>query len=231
MRQQPLPLGFDPLQGFEEFHSGPNAELVSHLRELAAGGTEPFIHLWGAAGQGKSHLLNACCRDAHRRGLSCAYLPLATLRDYGPEVLEGLGALDLLCLDDLEAIGGDPSWEKSLFSLFNELRDKDRRLLTASSQPPAHLPVNLPDLKTRLGWGLTLHLAPLTDSDRLLALHLQARAMGLDLPEAAGRYLMAHHPRDLGSLRQLLGELDRATLAAQRKLTVPFIKTYLEHLA
>lgn len=228
MRQQPLPLGFDPLQGFEEFHIGPNAESVAHLRGLAAGGPEPFIYLWGAAAQGKSHLLNACCRAAHQRGLRCAYLPLAALAAYGPQMFDGLDQLDLVCLDNLEAITGNPGWEQSLFSLFNGLREQGRRLLTAARQPPAQLPVQLPDLKTRLEWGLTLHLAPLSDGDKLQALHLQARSMGMELPPAVGRYLMAHRERDLGSLRQLLEELDRATLAAQRKLTVPFVKNYLE---
>lgn len=228
MRQQPLPLGFDPLQGFEEFHAGPNTELVAHLQSLAAAGPEPFIYLWGGGAQGKTHLLNACCRDAHRRGFSCAYLPLPTLKLHGTQMLDGLDQLDLVCLDDLEEITGDPAWEQGLFSLFNGLRERGRRLLTAARQPPAQLPVALPDLKTRLEWGLTLHLAPLADADKLQALHLQARSMGLDLPPLAGRYLMAHRERDLGSLRRLLQELDRATLAAQRKLTVPFIKAYLE---
>ncbi len=228
IRQLPLPLAFNPEHGFGEYFPGGNAEAVAHLRLAAQGQGEPLIYLWGEAGIGKSHLLQACCLDAHRAGFSVSYLPLRNLLEYGCEVLNGLASQRLICMDDLDSVAGDETWERSLFGLFNRLRDQGHGLIVSARTPPAAIPVILPDLKTRLSWGLTLMLRPLLDEDKLSALTLRAKTLGLDMPPQVGRFLLSTHRRDLNSLMDLLGQLERATLAAKRKLTIPFLKTYLE---
>ena len=230
IRQIPLPLAFDPEYDFDEFHPGANGEAVAHLLKAATTATEPLIYLWGESGQGKTHLLQACCRRAHQFGHSVSYLPLPTLKEHGPGILEGLEAQKLVCLDDIDSVAGQPQWEAGLFSLFNQLRDQRHPLFVSAAMPPAELPMLLPDLKTRLGWGLTLMLRPLSDEDKLQALSLQAKALGLSLSAPVGRFLLARYRRDLPSLRKLLIQLDHATLAAKRKLTIPFLKAYLEEI-
>ena len=227
-QQLPLPFAFNTVDGFEQFHPGSNAEAVTHLRRCAEGLGEPLIFLWGGPGQGKTHLLHACCREAHEHGQTVSYLPLLALKDFGGGALEGLEIQQLVCLDDLESIAGNDGWEHALFALFNRLRDADHRLVVAAKVPPAELPIMLPDLKTRLGWGLTLALRPLSDEDTLAALSLHAGTLGLELPSRVGRFLLRRHHRDLPGLCRLLEQLDQATLAAKRKLTVPFVKNYLE---
>ncbi|MDD5036725.1 MAG: DnaA regulatory inactivator Hda [Methylococcaceae bacterium] len=227
-RQIPLPFSFNPEHGFEEFHPGGNAEAVEHLRRAASGQGERLIFLWGESGLGKTHLLHACCREAYRAGRTVSFLPLKNLRDYGCAVLEGIEHQQWVCLDDIESIAGDPAWEQGLFDLFNHLRDADHGLIATAAMPPAELPILLPDLKTRLSWGLTLMLRPLTDEDKLSALSLRAKLLGLDLSPQVGRFLLGTHQRDLPGLLALLDRLDRATLAAKRKLTIPFLKDYLE---
>lgn len=134
--------------------------------------------------------------------------------------------MDLVCLDDVHRIAGNASWESALFMLFNQLREQDRVLIAAADQPPARIPIHLADLATRLGWGLVLRLQALADADKLAALGLYARSLGLTLPLPVGRFLLAHHARDLPALRHLLDQLDHASLAAKRKLTIPFIKEF-----
>lgn len=227
--QLPLRLAFQPRHDFAHYHAGGNAEAVTHLYACVRGEGESFIFLHGESAQGKTHLLHACCAEAQARDLSVAYLPLTELADYGPDMLEGLETLDLVCLDDLDSVAGRADWECALFGLFNHLNEVGGRLLIAARQPPAELPVDLPDLKSRLGGGLTLWLRPLDEEDTLAALTLQARELGFELPAPVGRFLLAHCRRDLASLRRLLEQLDLATLAAQRRLTLPFLKTYLEN--
>lgn len=226
-QQLPLPFTFNPSMEFDQFHQGANAEPVRHLRASADGRGEQLIFLWGGEGTGKTHLLNACCRQAALRGRTVSYLPLATLHQYGPGVLEGLEHMDLVCLDDVHRIGGDTGWESALFELFNRLRELGHVLIAAAELPPIQLPIRLADLRTRLGWGLTLHLLPMADTDKLAVLRLYAQSIGLELPLPVARFLLTHYPRDLPALRRLLDQLDQATLAAKRKLSVPFVKAVL----
>lgn len=226
--QLPLHLEFPEQKSFEQYHGGVNAEAVECLRRCALGSGEPLIFLWGGAGLGKTHLLQACCRLAHQSQQSVCYLSFKALHEYGPAVLEGLENIQLVCLDDLESVLGDKTWEYGFFAFFNRLRDEGNRLIIAAHAPPTALPVKLADLRTRLAWGLTLRLYPLSDSDKLAALTLRAQNLGLELTPQVGRFLLTHYRRDLPSLWQLLEQLDQATLAAKRKLTIPFLKIYLE---
>ena len=226
-RQLPLPLAFNPEHDFEEYYPGGNAEAMEHLRRAALGRGEPFIYLWGTAGLGKTHLLHACCREAYRAGLAVSFVPLRTLQEYGCEVLDGLEGQDLVCLDDLEAVAGNGSWEQALFKVFNLSRDAGHGFIISAQSPPGEVPVALPDLKTRFAWGLTLLLRELSDADKIAALTLRARLLGLDLTPMVGRFLLNNCRRDLSGLMGLLEQLDRATLAAKRKLSIPFLKTFL----
>jgi DnaA family protein len=139
-------------------------------------------------------------------------------------MLEGLEALSLVCIDDVDTIAGDAAWEAALFHLFNRVRERGARIVIAGSASPRALGLGLPDLATRLAWGLVFQLHPLGDEEKAQALQLRARGRGMEMPEAVARYLLQHHARDMAALFALLERLDRASLAAQRRLTVPFVR-------
>ncbi len=56
---------------------------------------------------------------------------------------------------------------------------------------------------------------------------LRARTRGVDLPEDVARWLQRLHARDMGTLYPLLDTLDSTALVAQRRLTLPFIRSVL----
>jgi len=185
------------------------------------------VYLWGATGTGRTHLLQAACQGAAAAGATAVYLPLAQHAEFSPELLEGLETTRLVCLDDVDAIAGLDAWEQALFHLYNRLRDSERRLLAAADRAPGALPLNLADLRSRLGWGPVFQLRALSDTDKLAALKLRALHRGLELSDEVGQYLLKRCPRDLHSLFSLLDSLDRAALAAQRRLTIPFVREHL----
>jgi len=90
--------------------------------------------------------------------------------------------------------------------------------------PPAQLNFTLPDLASRLSWGVTLRLQRPGEADTRQILQMKSRSLGLEMPDAVARFLMNHAQRDLPALTTLLERLDRASLAAQRRLTVPFVR-------
>lgn len=215
---------------FANYYPGANAAALGYVERLCepdAGWTESLIYLWGAEGVGRSHLLQAAClRFGERRELAI-YLPLTEVADYGPALLDNLEQSELVCLDDLEAIAGRPEWEEGLFHLFNRLRDAGKRLLLSAGVPPRELKIRLPDLKSRLTLALVFQMQGLSDEDKLRALQLRASRRGLHLTEEVGRFILTRGTRSMAALFDLLEQLDQASLQAQRKLTIPFLKETL----
>lgn len=227
-RQLVLDVGLHDAAVFDGFVPGDNATLVATLQQQATGGGDEQVFLFGGAGSGKSHLLQATCHAANQAGLTASYLPLAAMPGVGAGVLDGLEHVALVCIDDLQVIAGDPEWERGLFNLINASRAAGNRLVFAASDTPAGLGIALPDLTSRLAWGAVFRLHPLTDEIKLDVLRRRARRRGFELPEEGARYLLNNCPRDLGSLLGMLDRIDRATLAEQRRVTIPFIRRLLD---
>jgi len=230
MKHPQLPLGLELRDNarFESFYPGENEEVVGCLRSCAGGPFEPLVFVAGAAGLGKTHLLQAACHHAAQFQRSAVYLPLGQAADMSPGILDGLEQMDLACLDDIDAIAGQAIWEQGLFDFFNRARDAGHVLLVSASMRADRIGFELPDLVSRLGWGVTYLLKPLDDETVLAAMMARARGRGLELPEETARYLLHRFPRNLGSLFALFDELDRASLVNQRRLTIPFVKAVLE---
>ena len=74
-------------------------------------------------------------------------------------------------------------------------------------------------------------LVELDEAGLCEALRLRAAARGLELSEEAALYLVHRLPRDMHSLFDVLERLDHASLVAQRKLTIPFLREQLEKVA
>ncbi len=226
--QLPLGIGVRDDAAFANYFPGANSEAVSAVQRSACAEGEQMIYLWGAPGVGKTHLLQAACHQANARGEAVAYVPLAQADEFSPGLLEGFEQLALVCIDDIQAIAGQAAWETALFHLYNRMRDSGTHCMIAGSAAPSGVGVALPDLASRLAWGLVLHLDTLDDESVLAALQLRARQRGLELPDEVAQFLLRRERRDMPALFALLERLDHASLAAQRKLTIPFIKGIIE---
>ena len=209
---------------FDSFWPGSNGEIISALR---APSTTP-LWLWGAAGSGKTHLLQAVCAAT---GESAAYFPLARPLGLPPEALAGFERSAVLCIDDADAVAGDLAWERALFRVFNEAAELHTRLIFAAAAPPRQAEWRLEDWRSRAAASVVYQLRELDDAGRIEALRLRAAQRGLQLPYETSEYLLKRMPRDLRSLFEVLDLLDEASLAAQRRLTIPFIRDALEKLA
>jgi DnaA family protein len=225
--QIPLGIGLRDSSVFASFWPGRNRALVETLLALTPHQPPTCVWLHGASGLGKTHLLQALCARAGERGESAAYLPLDQARSMGAEVLSGMGELALVCLDNAEAVLGDSDWERALFKLHQELDEQRGRLVISATKPPAALPIKLRDLASRLNGGLVLTLQPLHDNEQVEVLKLRAQQRGFDLPDETAQFLIRRLPRDMTKLCGFLDRLDRASLIAQRRLTVPFVKQVL----
>lgn len=225
--QLPLALRWPAHQRFDSFSAGPNAAAVELLRAVALGADEAWPYLAGAVGSGRTHLLVAACAAANAAGRSAQYLSLSALRTRRAEAIRGFGGSDLLAIDDLDAIAGDRDAEHAAFDLYNRCRAERAGLVFAASAPPAQLGIGLPDLVSRLSACAQIALKPLDEAARRDLLRERALTRGIELDEAALDWLFARGRRDLGSLFAALDRIDRASLASQRRVTVPFLRGLL----
>jgi DnaA family protein len=209
---------------FASFVPGENGELIAALRLPVPGP----VWLWGNPGCGKTHLLQAVCAAA---GEAAAYFDLGGSSVAPPEVLRGFEAVSVLCLDDVGAVAGSAAWEQSLFRLFNDAAELKTRVICAANASPLSINWRLPDLKSRAAACAVYQLRELDEPGRVLAMTLRAAQRGLQLPTETAQYLLKRMPRDLRSLLETLDELDEASLIAQRRLTIPFIRDALERHA
>ncbi len=228
-RQLPLALRFPPDQRFETYVGAPAAALAQ-LRTLATDAGADWIYLAGPAGVGKTHLALAACAAAEAVGRHAAYLPLQAAAGRLRQALDALEAGDLVALDGLDAIAGDRDDEVALFDFHNRARAAGIGLLYAGFSAPDGLPLALPDLRSRLSQCTRITLSPLDDEGRREVLRERARRRGLVVDAAALEWLLRRVGRDLAGLTRLLDRLDQASLAAQRRLTVPFLRETLGDL-
>jgi DnaA-homolog protein len=230
--QLPLALRFPPDQRFETFAAAPPgalAQLRAHARgeDALDGSSSGGVFVCGPIGTGKTHLLLAACAEAEAAGHRTAYLPMTAAAGRLRDALDAFDQADLLALDGLEAIAGHREDEVALFDAHNRACDAGRRLLYAARLAPDALSLVLPDLRSRLGQCARIALEPLDDAGRADVLRLRAQRRGLQLDDAAIDWLLRRVDRDLASLTALFDRLDRESLAAQRRLTVPFLRGVL----
>jgi len=226
--QLSLPLYLPDDETFASFYPGENPSLLSAIQTALHQEHGTYIYFWSREGGGRSHLLHAACAELSQRGEAVGYVPLDKRAYFVPEVLDGMEHLALVCIDNIEGIAGDDEWEAAVFHLYNRILETGRtRLFITGDRPPRQLNLSLPDLASRLDWGQIYKLQPLSDEEKLQALQLRAKLRGFELPEDVGRFLLKRLDREMRTLFTTLDQLDRASITAQRKLTIPFVKDIL----
>ncbi|MDT7950641.1 MAG: DnaA/Hda family protein [Acetobacteraceae bacterium] len=189
------------------------ADLLPHdgvrlaLEMLARGRVWPQdrLGLWGGPGTGKTHLLHVWARE---HGATIVAGPLLN-EPFWPE-----GAV---AIDDADLA---PS-EEALLHVLNAAAETGHRLLVTSRLPPARSRIGLPDLASRLRATVAIELGAPDDAmlGALLAKLLSKRQ--LIVSAAVQRYVLTRLPRTAGAVREAVGRLDAAALAAQSSISRP----------
>jgi len=222
MKQLPLAIGAigaGPEQSFDSYVPGTNGAALAHLRLGGVAGA-PVSYMWGASGTGKTHLLRALVRRTHEQGQRSGWFAAS---DRLPWELDE--AWSLVVIDDCDEL--DDARQHAAFALFVDAATLGIPVAAAGRVPPVDLPLR-EDLRTRLGWGHVFQLQSLDEAARRAVLRQEADARGIFLGDEVMDYMLSRFSRDLGSLMQLLGQLDAYALQTQRAITIPLLKAMLE---
>ncbi len=225
--QLPILLQWPDCASFTSYYPAENLAVVQYLQTWLGDAIreDACVCVYGAAGIGLTHLLQACCQSLQLQGQAAAYLPMK--QNLSLAIVEGMETLALVAVDDVDQIAGDRDWEEAIFHCYNRCKIKATPFLLASHTPPQQIAWSLPDLASRINASILIPVQPLADEAKIAALQHRAKLRGLDLPLEVGNYLLNHLPRDTKALFQVLETLDQAAYIAQRRLTIPFVKEVL----
>ncbi len=228
MQQLVLDIGLYTGPTLANFWAGPNLETVRHLELWVGTGATASLrspvptYLWGAAGSGKSHLLQATRAAVRAQGESVGWMDAHSHTD---QVFEEHWTV--VFLDDVHLYTA--AQQQQAFNWFVNAQTWQRPVLAAGELAPADL-VLRDDLRTRLGWGHIYSLQLLSEPERRAVLRQAADARGIFLSDEVMDYMLKRFSRDLGSLMELLGLLDGYALQTQRAITIPLIKSMMENV-
>ena len=228
MKQIALDIGLAPGPSLNNFLAGPNAAALQHLQLWVGNDKRSPVptYLWGDFAAGKSHLLRAVQSALREQGCPVGWLDASQTEP--PPFQE---PWRVVLMDDVHLYTAVQ--QQAAFNWFvNATAPSDgqqRWVLAAGLLPPAELKLR-EDLRTRLGWGHIYHLHVLSESERRAVLRQQADERGIFLSDDVMDFMLNRFSRDLGSLIQLLDQLDGYALQTQRAVTIPMLKAMLEDL-
>ena len=214
-RQVPLALALRERFTLDHFLVGENTELLASVRRPVDGFYCAWI--WGRAGAGKSHLLQAVSHE-----MGAAFVPATEI-----PTVDGYEVFDRVLIDDIHAWIGDQTAEEALMRLYNNRLQHGLVLVATASEPPAQLSFALPDLASRLRSAACFEIFPPSDEEAGAVLRRVAQDRGFRLDASVVSFLLRRTGRDLADLLNLLETIDVESLSAQRRVTVPFVKQVL----
>jgi DnaA family protein len=223
MKQIALDIGLAGESTLANFFAGTNEAALKHLQLWAGSPTRSPVptYLWGASGSGKTHLLKAVAQRLRQQGAAAGWLD-ASMHE-PPEFNEHWA---VVLLDDVQLYTAVQ--QHAAFNWFVNAQTQQRGVLAAGALPPADLGLR-EDLRTRLGWGHVFQLQVPSEPERRAVLRQAADARGVFLGDEVMDFMLTRFSRDLGSLMQLLHQLDGYALQTKRAITIPLIKSMLEN--
>ncbi len=227
-QQISLDIGLKDNSSFASFYKKGNEQLIADIEGFIADEQLKILYVWGGAGSGKTHLLHAIQNQESEKGSVVYYLPLSNVKNYPVAALDGLESAKLICLDELEYVAGVSQWEEAIFHLLNRTWANGNRIVIAANGNVHDIGIKLPDLQSRLQWGLNCKVNSLDDNGKQGCLKYRAMLRGFDLSDEVCSFLIKRLPRDMGKMFQFLELIDKQSLVEKRKVTIPFVKTLFE---
>src|SRR6266480_458483 len=237
-------LGLNPRNTFETFVVGPNNE-IAHAASLAVAQaparTYNPLFIYGGVGLGKTHLMQAIGQYvlAKKKNMKVIYLSSELFINEFIDAIQHNNLVkfrkryrqaDLLCIDDIQFLGGKERSQEEFFHTFNTLFDGHKQIVLSCDRPASEIANLEHRLVSRFEWGLTAELQPPAVETRLAILRKKARGMHIKLPDETFEFLAS---RIRTNVRRLEGALMRVASFASlsgKELTQEVIEHLLKDI-
>lgn len=173
-KSPPLATGLKAKYTFENFVQGDGNQWAKAAALAVAdnlGGIYNPLFIYGGPGLGKTHLLNAIGNEVleNTPDARIKYVPAETfINDFLEHLRLGemdsfkkiYRSLDLLLIDDIQALSKKVSTQEEFFNTFNALHGENKQIVLTSDRSPDYLENLEERLVTRFKWGLTSDITP-----------------------------------------------------------------------
>src|SRR4029077_2917997 len=232
--------GLNPRYTFESFVVGPNNEIAHaaclSVAQSPARSYNPLF-IFGGVGLVKTHLMQAIgqCILAKKKNTKVIYLSSELFINEFIDAIQHNNLVkfrkryrqaDLLCIDDIQFLGGKERSQEEFFHTFNTLFDGHKQIVLSCDRPASEIANLEHRLVSGFEWGLTAELQPPAIETRLAILRKKARGMQIKLPDEIFEFL---GNRIRSNVRRLEGALMRVASFASlsgKELT----REVIEHL-
>lgn len=215
---------FDPKLTFESFVVGPANRLASAAARRAAdspGTSYNPLFVYSASGLGKTHILTAIAHQSLKAapGRKLEYMALekylerleSAIEDGSQDTMAMFKELDILLLDDVQFVTGQPEAQEMLLRTLDELSSSGSQVVLASDRPPADINGLDARLLSRFSGGLIVDIGVPEYETRVAIIRRKAEERGQTLEPGVAEAL-ARHP--FRNVRELGGGLNKV-LATQ----------------
>jgi chromosomal replication initiator protein len=210
----------NPNYTFENFIVG-SCNQFSHAASQAVAKNpalsyNPF-YVYGGAGLGKTHLMNAIGHFVLNQNKRMKILYITTEKfmndlinhlQYGKilDFRQKYRSVDVLLMDDIHYLSGKERTKEEFFHTFNHLYDSQKQIVISSDCPPKEIPNLEERFSSRFEWGLIADLKPPDIETRIAILQKKSEMEGIKLPESVALFIAdkAH-----SNIRELEGYLRR----------------------
>src|SRR6266852_4131946 len=237
-------LGLNPRNTFESFVVGPNNE-IAHAASLAVAQaparTYNPLFIYGGVGLGKTHLMQAIGQyvAAKKKHMKVIYLSSELFINEFIDAIQHNNLVkfrkryrqaDLLCIDDIQFLGGKERSQEEFFHTFNTLFDGHKQIVLSCDRPASEIANLEHRLVSRFEWGLTAELQPPDIETRQAILRKKARTMQIKLHDDILQFLAS---RIRTNVRRLEGALMRVASFASlsgKELTQEVVEHLLKDI-
>jgi len=210
----------NPRYTFNNFVIGSFNELA-HAAAVAVsenpGLTYNPLFIYGGAGRGKTHLIqavgNRIVQDYKKKRVK--YLAsekfvsgiIQAIRNNSMDSFkESLLTIDVLILDDIQFISGKTKCQEEFFHIFNALYEKNKQIILSSDRPPNAIAELEERLRSRFEGGMIADIGVPDYETRLVILKTKLQEKNSSLPEEILEYIASNITKNI---RELEGALNR----------------------
>ncbi len=212
--------GLNPQYNFNSFIVGKNNELARAASSAVAetpGTTYNPLFIYGGAGLGKTHLLQAIGHQIINKNPKHKILYITCEKftnDFINSISTGKASsfkdlyrsVDVLLIDDIQFLAGKEGTQEEFFHTFNSLHQNNKQIVLTSDRPPKSIPALENRLLTRFEWGMIADVSLPDYETRVAILEHKLLAKKYKLEQAILNYLATNIS---SNVRELEGALNR----------------------